>query len=384
MPNPVFHRPDLAKEVADLALGRKALGRANAGVFLAAPRRTGKTTFLLQDLKPALQAEGVHVVYVDLWANQDISPTELISHAIARDLAEAQGAVTKAARAAGLTSVSIKGVTFDLGAVGRQAGATLADALGELHRQTGKPIALIVDEAQHVAKSKEEMTVMFALKSARDTLNVDGGRHLLLIMSGSHRDKLLRLVNSGQAPFFGAQIEELPALGADYAAHVAGRLIVAKPGLKIRNQDMDRAFNRFVRRPEPFEKAIGLASSPLAGPDADFNVRLQEQADAYERTLDAEHEEIFAGLSDVERAVLRWALEKAPGARLFTQEALAFYEAETGKTVGPGSARDAVQALRELEPPVLWKSDRGDYALENSDMLRWYKARKDAGTWPPT
>lgn len=94
MPNPVFHRPDLAKEVADLALGRKALGRANAGVFLAAPRRTGKTTFLLQDLKPALEAEGVHVVYVDLWANQDISPTELISHAIEGW----QGIVTNTAR----------------------------------------------------------------------------------------------------------------------------------------------------------------------------------------------------------------------------------------------------------------------------------------------
>lgn len=383
MLDPVFHRPALAKEVADLALGRKALGRANAGVFLAAPRRTGKTTFLLQDLKPALEEQRVHVVYVDLWANQDISPTQLISHAIARDLAAAQGVVARAAQAAGLKSVTIHGVTFALNAVGSAPGASLAEALGELHAQTGKPIAVIVDEAQHVAKNQEDMKVMFALKSARDTLNVDGQRHLILIMSGSDRDKLLRLVNSGQAPFFGAQIEELPALDHEYSAHVAGRLVVARPGLTISNAKLQEAFARFVHRPEPFEDAIAWASSPLAGPDADFHGRLQARADAYESKLDAEHSETFEGLSKLESGVLRWVLEQGPAAQLFTKEALKFYGDLVGKPVSPGSARDAVQALRNMEPPVLWKSDRGDYALENTDMLRWFKARQACGTWPP-
>lgn len=383
MPNAIFHRPALAKEIADLALGRTALGRATTGVFLAAPRRTGKTTFLLQDLKPALENEGVYVVYVDLWSNLEAPPSALISHAIARDLAAAQGAVAKVAAAAGLKSVSIHGVSFELEKVGKAAGASLAEALTELRKQTGKPIALIVDEAQHVAKSNDEMKVMFALKSARDTMNVDGRRNLLLIMSGSDRDKLLRLVNSAQAPFFGAQIQELPALGADYAAHIAGLLVVAHPNLQINNAEMEAAFARFVRRPEPFEKAIGLAASPLASPITDFHTRLREEAEAYEAERDAQHLDTFATLSELEQAVLTWMLEKSPEPRLFTNEALAFYRKAVGRPVSAGSARAAVEGLRNREPPVLWKSDRGDYALEDTDLMRWHRARVANMQWPP-
>jgi len=381
MQNLVFHRPDLAREVCDLALGRKALGRAGAGVFLAAPRRTGKTTFLLQDLKPSFEAEGVHVVYVDLWANKEIGPSALIANAIALDLAEAQGALAKAA--AVVKSVTIHGVSFDLADVGKKAGASLSDALKELQAALRKPIALIVDEAQHVAAEGASMDVMFALKSARDTLNVDGSRKLLLVMSGSDRDKLLRLVNTPRAPFFGAQIHDLPALGRDYAAHVAGRLVQAHPRLSITNQAMNEAFERFVHRPEPFEEGIGQAANPLAGLDADFHSRLNAAADQYERKLDAEHQETFSALSALEGAVLRWILEQGPGARLFTQDALAFYSDVAGRSIGAGSARDAVQALRNLEPPVLWKSDRGDYALEDTDLLRWQRKREAAGMWPP-
>ncbi len=381
MTNPVFHRPQLATEVANLALGRNALGRAGAGVFLAAPRRTGKTTFLLQDLTPALRSEGVHVIYVDLWANKEVPPSELIANAIARDLSETQGAAAKIASA--IKAVTIHGVSFDLHEVGKKAGATLAEALRELQATLGRPIALIVDEAQHVVAEGKSMDAMFALKSARDTLNVDGTRKLLLIMSGSDRDKLLRLVNTPSAPFFGAQIHDLPPLGRDYAAHVAGRLVQAHSRLTISNDALDVAFDRFVRRPEPFEEAIGLAANPLAGPDANFHERLAAEADKYERMLDQEHEEVFAALSPLEAAVLRWVLEHGPGARLFTQDALAYYGGVIGKAVGAGSARDAVQSLRNIEPPVLWKSDRGDYALENTDMLRWYRKRKDAGLWPP-
>jgi len=49
--------------------GKALLGDAHNGLFLAAPLRSGKPTFLQGDLRPALQSAGVvMVVYVDLWA----------------------------------------------------------------------------------------------------------------------------------------------------------------------------------------------------------------------------------------------------------------------------------------------------------------------------
>jgi len=44
---------------------------------------------------------------------------------------------------------------------------------------------------------------------------------MMLVMSGSDRDKLLRLVNTAAAAFFGSQVQRMPPLGADFIAHVA-------------------------------------------------------------------------------------------------------------------------------------------------------------------
>ena len=59
-----FHRTALAQWYAEEALDT-SLGRSG-GLFLAAPRRTGKSTFVRQDLVPALVAMGAEVIYVDL------------------------------------------------------------------------------------------------------------------------------------------------------------------------------------------------------------------------------------------------------------------------------------------------------------------------------
>jgi len=54
---------ELVSEVGQALLGRAVFSDASNGLFLAAPRRTGKSTFLQADLQPALEAIGV-VVYV--------------------------------------------------------------------------------------------------------------------------------------------------------------------------------------------------------------------------------------------------------------------------------------------------------------------------------
>ena len=59
-------------------LEKAAFGDAHNVLFLAAPWRTGKTTFLRGDLCPALERAGVVVVYVDLWADTARDPGVLI------------------------------------------------------------------------------------------------------------------------------------------------------------------------------------------------------------------------------------------------------------------------------------------------------------------
>ena len=90
-----FPRTDLAQEVAKALQGKTLLGDDHNGLFLAAPRRTGKSTFLQQDLKPELERQGLVVVYVDLWADPRRDPGELIADAVGTELERHLGLVAR-------------------------------------------------------------------------------------------------------------------------------------------------------------------------------------------------------------------------------------------------------------------------------------------------
>ena len=71
-----FHRPGLAESYCD-SLGGQGLSDSRSGLFLAAPRRTGKSTFLREDLLPAMKKRGWTTIYVDLWADKSKDPAEV-------------------------------------------------------------------------------------------------------------------------------------------------------------------------------------------------------------------------------------------------------------------------------------------------------------------
>lgn len=64
--------------------------------------------------------------------------------------------------------------------------------------------------------------------------------------------------------------------------------------------------------------------------------------------------------------------------RLFTKDALARYSQATKKRIQAGQARSAIEQLRDRDPPLIWKSDRGDYAFEDTGFLRWFQAAHGA------
>lgn len=381
-----FPRTELAQELARALQGKNLFGDAHNGLFLAAPRRTGKSTFLKDDLKPELERQGLVVVYVDLWADQRRDPGELIADAIGRALQPHLGLLAKAAKATRLESVSIAGtLNIDTSTIGRIDGITLVDALRTLHEAAKKPVALIIDEAQHALTSEAGETVMTALKSARDQLNSPGKVNLMLVMSGSDRDKLLRLVNSNSAPFYGSQIQRMPELGDDFIAYVAGLIETQRPELKPVDQTaLSAAFERFGRRPQFFLSALGDALSPFADIEGRFEPAVAAAADQRQRDDEAQMRSEFLGLKPLERAVLWRLLEQEQRFRPYDAETLGFYQQKTGRKVTAQQAQNALESLRQHTPALVWKSARGEYAVDDAAMHRWYRARVEAHTWPPT
>ncbi len=379
-----YPRTSLACALADALQGKAVFSDAPNGLFLAAPRRTGKSTFLQADLSLELARRQVEVVYVDLWADQKRDPGSLIAEAVGRALVKQLGVVAKTAKAAGLDSISVGGIKIDTAKIGRIDGTTLADALRALVESAKSPVALIVDEAQHALTSEAGETAMAALKSARDQLNRPDLVKLMLIMSGSDRDKLLRLVNTNAAPFYGSQIQRMPELGPDFIAHIAQLIARQRPDLTdINTAQLHQAFVLYGQRPQFFMEALGQVLSPLATHTGRFEEAMLAKALAQQHNDEAQMASDFTALKSLEQAVLWRMLELGTRFRPYDAEALQFYNDKTGDKVSVAKAQKALESLRARQPSLIWKSARSEYAVADAAMLRWYAERVSAGTWPP-
>lgn len=125
-----FARPALTDALVRDLTGGNLFSDAANGLFLAAPRRTGKSTFLRNELQPALEKTGRVVVYVDLWSDKNRDPGALIAESIGKELGKHLGIVAKTAKAAGIEHVGLGNwLKVDPAKIGKTDGLTLAEAV---------------------------------------------------------------------------------------------------------------------------------------------------------------------------------------------------------------------------------------------------------------
>ena len=379
----IFHRrPEMARELADELLGRRLMSDAPNGLFLAAPRRTGKSNFLQHELKPELEGQGCLVVYVDFWLQRDKDPAEVLAETLTYEIHRTDGLAKRLAAA--LSSLKVGGVTVDLSKLGRPQGPSFAHVLRLLNKEANRTIVVILDEAQHTLTTKAGDAAMFALKSARDQMNTPEDHRLLLVFSGSDRDKLLRLVNTSRAPFFGSTIRHLPELGRSYVEQMGDVLEHSYEWLAPMSVDvLWRAFEIVGRRPQFLDQVIdAVLKQPPTNPQQAQEDILQG-AREFQRAEAKGLEQLYLGLRPIEQYVLWRMLEQGEHFRPYDADAKDFYGKLLGEEVTTPMTQAAIKALREQEPPVVWKSSRGEYAVDDTQMQGWFKELQARGEWPP-
>jgi hypothetical protein len=366
-----YQRPDLANSMANKVLFLAATTASSSGLFLAAPRRTGKSTFLREDLRPALERLGALVVYADLWENRKADPGEVIVSAVRAELAKHEGVVARLAHSAGLDKVALGGVSFSLDRVGLGKDVSLSAAFAALSDETKKTIVLIIDEAQHAITSDGGNDALFALKAARDELNSSRHHGLRVVAAGSNQDKLAMLRNSKEQAFFGAPLVKFPSLGKDYVAWFCAHAQLPVP------LDADAVFALFVRaayRPE----VLGAAADVLR---FDFELLAsdvpQRFVQAVEEQIEASHNEtmrVIHSLTPLQNAVLR--VLAASGAAYAPFEAATrtqyqrVLDAIAPLNQSKADIPNVQQALTALqEKALIWRAARGVYALEDTALV---------------
>lgn len=260
----IYHRPQLAQDMARQLLSPGVLDHGlRSGLFLSGLRRTGKTTFLLQDLIPALENAGALVVYVDLWSDVSADPSTLIHAALRSALVELQsktGALLSRLKKIKGMDFGAAGFTFgfEIADLGSPTGATLAQVAKEVIDQAKTDLVFIVDEVQHMLTSDAGLALMQALKAARDAVNArpDTPGHFIFIGTGSHRAQVVGMTVQSKNAFEGATSVDYPTLGEDYVQHVLQSLqqegIKVIPGPAVASH----AFGLLGRRPEELLRAL--------------------------------------------------------------------------------------------------------------------------------
>lgn len=365
-----FKRTALAANIGNRILSTAATSTSGSGVFLAAPRRTGKSTFLREDLRPQLEKQGALVLYVDLWENKQTDPGTAITDAIRMELAKHDGVLKRLAKSSGLDKLSVAGTTFSLDRLGLDKGISLTAALSALSDEVQKPIVLVIDEAQHSITTEGGINALFALKAARDELNSSRHHSLRVVATGSNQDKLAMLRNSKEQAFFGAPLVNFPPLDAHYVDWFVQNVGLPAPLDPARVMEM---FKQASNRPEILGAAADTLRFDFEIDPADVPERFYAEVAREIENTNREALRVIHSLTPLQASVLQVLAEAGADYAPFEAKTLESYQ-HVLATNAPASevkadipnVQQALVALQEKN--LVWKASRGVYALEDSSL----------------
>lgn len=379
----IFPRRELAADMARQLLKPSALDIGlRSGLFFSGLRRTGKTTFLKNDLIPALEEMGALVIYVDLWSDTQTSPVVLVLAAVRKALGDLQKPTSaflqklKALRGAEVEVAGLK-FGFNLETLGTEGGVTLAEALTEVVDQARTDVVLVVDEVQQAITTEDGQQMMLALKAARDAINPRPNTpgHFLFIGTGSHRAMVNELTARRNQAFAGATNVPYPVLDRDYVEFWLKRL--AKDGLgNLPSLDVAaQAFKTLGSRPEEFIRALRqLVHSPASGmgPDEVLPViasTLRSAAADLElmkvEELGVLAEAIFARIASVE----------GDARGVFSNEAAAEYSKSVGREVRVEEIQPVANEL--LAANLIMRRGHGLYGVTDPFVQEIWRERQE-------
>ncbi len=374
-----FRRQALAEQMARQLLRPGILDQGlRSGLFLSGSRRTGKTTFLQQDLMPALEAHDAVVIYVDLWSDTHAEPGALVHAAIRNALQELQtpasGVLARLARIKGL-DVEALGVKFgfELADLGTKAGPPLAQALMEVVDKARTHVVLIVDEVQQVLATEQGAQLMLALKAARDAINPrpDTPGYFLFIGTGSHRAQVASLTLQGKQAFAGATSLSYPTLGDDYVEYLLDA--VRAEGAKVPSLAVAvAAFETLGHRPEELLRALRMVQQYVAAQvDTFFPVIALTLKSA---SADVELRKI-EDLGMLAMAVFERVVAAEEGVRgLFSAESVSAYSAAVGHDVTTDQVQRVADELRNAN--IIMRKSHGMYCVTDPFVRRAWLAHK--------
>lgn len=357
-----FSRSSLARRTLTLL----AAGPARA-LTLFAPRRTGKTEFLIKDFGPVAEADGHRAIYVSFW-QAPLSPLAALLHALETSLR--QGTFSDRLRRAGrvlspklqLSIPMVGRAEVDVGTLrGKPPGDLLLhldELLGRVSMRS-KPTILLLDEVQELARSDDNHALVAALRTSLDKRP----DQLRSVFTGSSREDLAAMFAARQAPFFHfATPIDLPSLGEPFVDHIL-KTMANVAQRRPHRQEMLTAFNALHGNPYYFRT---LVESMLLNPGLTTATALSEVRHRIAAELGFPN--IWLSLTPLQRAVAQVLLHHG---KPFSQSArAAMAENLDGELPSPGRIQ---AALRRLQRLGLVDRQNGGWRIADPEWADWVR-----------
>lgn len=362
-----IHRPELAASYLGLLVAQP--GRPLA---LFAPRRIGKTFFLDQDLTPAARKKGWYPVYADLWLQRG-APLAAINHALEEALDDATVPKSGAGRVAktSVTKLGALGVSVDLGSAPERRKLPEAPELRfdsliqRLHTASGKPILLMLDEAQALADGPNSEALAGSLRAVLHKRRAQ----VYAVLTGSSPDALAQLLASAGAPMYHfAQVLNFPPLGDEYLQALAEHYArIHRKARKLDLAALRQLFERLGHKPALLRDVVkAMSAEGITDVDRGFALYLAD-----ERHI-AGWRALIDTLQPLEREL---AAAIAQGLAPLGAETRALIARLPGQGVpSVGKLRSAIERLRKLG--VLTRS--GAPQVEDPFLQAWLVGKPPA------
>jgi len=357
------------KDLANAYLSQFATGITSA-LTLFAPRRYGKTEFLLRDLVPAAEAAGYRVVYASMWASRT-DPLKALLAALDEGLKPVGiGEKVKALFNSPVKSLELEAEMGPLGKAKASADlagdtkaaaddllsfATKLDALVDMS-QSGV-VLLLLDEVQFLAKPQYEDMVA-ALRTALDRRKDE----VKVVYTGSSRVRLQRMFDAIKAPLFrSSQTTNFPVLGKPFVDFMLNNLKEATG--RTLNADLAlQGFEAISHSPGLFREAIEAAIM-----DNNDDIIGLCKLIANKAEHGAGYEETWASYKDIDRAVILRVIDNQS---LYTTDACVSIACEIGLT--KLTAQQIQACIKRLaDAQVLLSKGRGRYEVEDPGFAQW-------------
>lgn len=364
---------------ADLAQGYLETLQAGliSSMVLFAPRRKGKTEFVLEDLLPAAEVASYRTVYCSMWQNRSdpLASLLLALTNAAKPKSFGEKLQDRIFRPLKKTSLELSAgplgkvraeAEFNAKAVNSQAALqSLPDLVDAVVAASKGKVLIALDEIQHLAKPEFQELVA----ALRTTLDVRK-KSVKTVFTGSSRNRLQMMFSQIKAPLFQfSQTTDFPDLDERFVQFIMASFTKAT-GRAVPLAQANAAFAALSNTPGLFHDAVERLMK-IGGTDI---IAIAQQVLAESRDASGYVQRLME-MRPLDREVMRAVIERLPLYTDDTRRRLALAVGIEGEPLTTRQVQIAVERL--VSEQIIYQAGRGVYEIEDDQLAEWLRAAPD-------